>query len=74
MIGKKKLKDVRKSVRDRCAQSATDLKKSLDAQTQRGRHGQTLKPVEIETLNLIRDGLRKRRKTTKAVGKRPHTR
>jgi hypothetical protein len=74
MIGKRKLKDVRKSVRERCSQSPSDVSKSLDAQIQRGRHGQPLKPVEIETLNLIRDALRKRRKTTKTAGKRAQTR
>jgi hypothetical protein len=74
MIGKKKLKDVRKSVRKRCGPSAADLIKSLDSQIQQGRHGRPLKSVEIETLNMIRDGLRKRRKTTKAAGKRARTR
>ena len=63
MIGKKKLKDVRKSVRDAMSDSAKQLTKSLERR-------RSPQPVEIETLRLIRDGLRKRPKPAKSARKR----
>ena len=74
MIGKKNLNDIRESVRSASGQAVTDLTKALDNRSQRSEQRQPLKPVEIETLNLIRDGLRKRRNPTKAAGKRVRTR
>lgn len=69
MMGKKTLSEIRASIRGACGPSGADLIKSLDARVRKLERRQPPKPVEIETLKLIRDGLRAEPKSVSKVSR-----
>ncbi len=74
MIGKQKLSEIRASLRERHEKSGGDLIKSLDERVRRLERRRPPNRVEIETLKLIRDGLRAKPKTAKPATKRARSR
>ena len=67
MIGKKKLSEIRASLLETCGASGEDVIKSLDERVRKRERRQPPNRVEIETLKLIRDGLREKPKTAKGT-------
>jgi len=74
MIGKEKLSEIRASLLERCGTSGEDMIKSLDERVRKLERQQPPNRVEIETLKLIRDGLRVKPKAAKGTRKRARTR
>jgi hypothetical protein len=74
MIGKKSLRRIRASLLDKCADAGIDPARWFDEQIDKLEHGPPPKPTEIETLKLIRDGLRAKPADAKRVRKRIRTR
>ncbi len=67
MIGKKSLAEIRDSLREACQQAAIDPDEWIAEQLRKLDSKSSARPHEIETLELIRSGLRARSST----GKRP---
>lgn len=58
MIGKKKLKEIRASVVKACDQAGIDPEVWLAEEINKANRAEARNKVEIETLRLVRDGLR----------------
>jgi hypothetical protein len=71
MIGKKTAKSIRAELLEECKKSGIDPADWFDKQLRKLESGNAAKPYEIETLKLIRDGLktepRRRKARSKAV-------
>jgi hypothetical protein len=74
MIGKKRLAEVRASLTAECAKAGIDPRRWFDEQIRKLEHGPSPNPLEIETLELIRDGLMVKRSAAKRRRKRAGTR
>jgi len=70
MIGKKRLTDVRASLLDECAKSRIDPTRWLDEQISKLEVAAPVNVREIETLKLVRDGLKSKSSRSKRAGKR----
>jgi hypothetical protein len=58
MIGKKTLSAIRADLLEQCAKEGIDAAVWFEKQIRNLESGKSPKPAEIETLKLIRDGLR----------------
>jgi hypothetical protein len=74
MIGKKSLSGVRAVLLNKCAKSGIDPADWFDEQIRRVERTPSPNQLEIETLRLIRDGLRAKPPRAKRTGKRARTR
>jgi hypothetical protein len=73
MIGKKTLRAIRADLLE-CARAGIDPAVWFDDQIRKLESGKSRKPAEIETLKLIRDGLRTENGKSKRGGKHVPTR
>jgi hypothetical protein len=74
MIGKKRLSDVRAGLLEECAKSGIAPARWLNERIGRLERRPSPNPVEVETLKLIRDGLRSKSARAKRAVKRGRTR
>jgi hypothetical protein len=58
MMGNKKLSEIRASLLEACAKAGVDPAVWFDEQILKARNGKSPNTIEIETLKLVRDGLR----------------
>ena len=70
MIGKKTLSAIRTDLLKECAKTGIDPAVWFDEQIRKLESGKSCEPTEIETLKLIRDGLRVETAKPKRSGKR----
>ena len=74
MVGKKKLNEIRATLREIRCPRGRELTNSVEQQLLNLERQHTPKSVEIETLKLLRDGLRAKPKSTSAARKKLRTR
>jgi hypothetical protein len=74
MIGKKRLADVRAGLLEECTKSGIAPARWFDEQIGRLERSPSPNPLEIETLKLIRDGLRVKPARSKHVRRRARAR
>ena len=74
MIGKKRLSDVRAGLLEECARSGIAPAHWFNERIERLERSSSPNAMEIETLKLIRDGLRSKPARSKRVRKRAQTR
>lgn len=58
MIGKKTLREIRVNLLDACAEAGVDPAAWFDEEIRKAKRAKAPNAVEIETLKLVRDGLR----------------
>ena len=74
MIGKKRLSDVRARLQKECAKSGIAPARWFNERIERLERSPSPNALEIETLKLIRDGLRSKPARSKRVRRRVRTR
>jgi hypothetical protein len=74
MIGRKKLNEIRATLRETHGPQGWELANSIEQRLLKLERQHTPKPLEIETLKLLRDGLRAKPKSISAVRKKLRTR